>query len=108
MTKSIVCTVIGGSLVGAIAFFAPHFLIGIFVFMIVVRLLHGCCGRHHGCCGGGHHHRFEMMDKIRSMSDAEYAEFKNIHQGGCCSSKHNHHGNCCKSDNCCESTEKTK
>jgi hypothetical protein len=108
MTKSILCAVIGGMLVGATAFFAPHFLIGIFVFMLVVRLLRGCCGRHHGCCGGGRQGKFEILDKIRKMTDEEFSEFKNTHQGGCCSSKHNYHGNCCKSDNCGETTEKSK
>jgi hypothetical protein len=86
MTKSILKVVAAGIAIGAIAFFMPKLLIGIFIFAILMRLIfcrtgHGHCGHQHGM------HRFEMADKIRSMSETEYAEFKNNHSFGCCNHK---------------------
>jgi len=110
MTKSILCTVVTGILVGAAAFFMPHLLLGVFIFFGIIGLLHCGC-RRHGCCGHGRNHRFEMMDKIRSMSDEEYSEFKNNHGRGCCSSHHSHGNDCCStnhsdSKDCCSSDSK--
>lgn len=108
MTRSILRAVIIGVIVGAMAFFMPHLLLGILVFMFLIRLF--CCGgRGHGCCGHGyrHGHRqgrlFYMADKIRSMSEEEYAEFKEKMGGECCNSD----SDCCGSKStksaCCES-----
>ncbi len=98
MTKSILCAVIGGILVGAVAFFMPHLLFGIIIFFAIFRILHCCCRSRHSCCGssyGGHNHDrlFYMSDKIRKMSDVEYAEFKTHKGGGCCNS--GYHSHCC-------------
>jgi len=86
MTKSILKVVAAGIAIGTIAFFMPKLLVGIFILAILIRLIfcrkgHGHCGHHHGM------HRFEMGDKIRSMSDAEYTEFKNMHSFGYCKNK---------------------
>ena len=83
MTKSILKVVVAGIAIGAIAFFMPKLLLGIFIFAILMRLIfyrkaHGWCGQHHNML------RFAMADKIRSMSEAEYVEFKNNHSFGCC------------------------
>jgi len=97
MTKSILCTVVTGILVGAAAYFMPHLLLGVFIFVGIIGLLHCGC-RRHGCCGHGRNHRFEMIDKIRSMSEEEYAEFKNNHGKACCSRYHSDSNGCCSSD----------
>jgi len=84
MTKSILCTVIIGLVVGAAAFFVPKMLLGIVLFFAAMRLFHCCCHRHHS------RGRFYMADKIRTMSDEEYAEFKTQMVGGCCNSGYQH------------------
>ena len=82
MTRSILKTVFVGIIIGALAYFMPKLLVGIFIFSLIMRLFcrcgHGHCGGHRG---GG---RLAMLDKIRTMSDEEYAEFKNNHGRGCC------------------------
>ena len=82
MTKSILKSVIIGVLFGAMAFFIPKLLVGILLFGLVMKLLRSCCGGR-GCCGG-RHHGLEMMDKIRSMDDAEYAAYKESKSKPCC------------------------
>ncbi len=102
MTKSILCTVTTGILVGATAFFMPHLLLGIFIFFIIIRLLH-CGRRRHGCCGTSSRHErlFYMADKIRKMTDEEYAEFKTKMGGGCCNSGYHSHCGCGSKCKCC-------
>ena len=99
MTKSILCTVTIGILVGVAAFFMPHLLLGIIIFFAIIRMLHCGCRSRRGCCGssyGGHHHEklFYMADKIRKMSEEEYAEFKTKMSGGCCDSGYHSHSHC--------------
>ncbi len=107
MTRSILRAVVCGVMVGALAFFMPHLLLGIFVFFFIVRLFH--CGRRgHGCCGHGHYHghserMFYLADKVRKMSEEEYAEFKEKMGGGdCCNSESECCGSKSKSSACCE------
>jgi len=98
MARSIFGVVVGGVIVGALAFFMPHLLLGIFVLFFIVRLLH-CCGRGHGCYGHGYHHGhghdrlFYMADRIRKMSEEDYAEFK-TKMGGGYNGYHSHGGHC--------------
>ena len=100
MTRSILKTVFVGIIIGALAFFMPKLLVGIFISSLIMRLFcrcgHGRCGGYHG---GG---RLAMLDKLRAMSDEEYAEFKNNHGRGCCHSKQK-----CDSDAKCETNSKT-
>jgi hypothetical protein len=120
MTRSILGTVLCGVIVGALAFFMPHLLIGLFILCIIVKAFH-CCGRRRGCCGHGrfyghgHERLFYMADKIRKMTEEEYEEFKNKMGGGCCDSGYHSHGHCCGSTSseekeCCQAKkeEKTK
>jgi hypothetical protein len=103
MTKSILCTVIIGILVGATAFFVPKMLLGIFIFCAVMRLFHCCCHRHHS------RGRFHMADNIRAMSDEEYADFKAQMVGSYCNSGYHHHQHCgCKSQGKGKCTSKDK
>lgn len=111
MTRIIVKAVIGGLVVGALAFFLPKLLIGLVLFCIVIGAFHGCCGRHRW---GGHHRfgskqMFYLADRVRKMSDEEYEEFKTVFGDDCCSSGHHHHRHCCDSpyseDECCKKTD---
>ena len=120
MKHSIICVILTGIALGALFFFMPKLVVGIFIFFAIVRLLHcgnrrrrckgygyyehgyqhGCeCGPGYrmddDCCGAGygehhfhdyhhHHHHHPMQgqmfywaDKVRSMSEEEYTEFKN-------------------------------
>ncbi len=106
MTRSILRAVVCGVIVGALAFFVPHLLLGILVFFFVVRLFHCCGHRRHGCCGHGYHHGhserlFYLADRVRKMTDEEYTEFKQKMGGDCCGSD----SDCCGS-NCCGSKSK--
>lgn len=100
MTKTIVKAVIGGLIVGALAFFVPKALIGLLVFCLIVSAFHCCGHRHHGC---GHHRfgskqLFYFADKIRKMSDEEYEEFKTVFGYECC--QNDHHHRCCSTKEC--------
>jgi len=103
--KAVVC----GAIIGALAFFVPHFLIGIMILFLIVRMFH-CCGGH-GYRRHGHKmkHLFVMADLIRKMNDEEYAEFKaNMSDDDNCGC-HSHWGRgCCgsKSDKACCETKK--
>ena len=107
MTVSILRAVVCGVIVGALAFFVPHLLLGIIVFAGLVTLFH-CGGRRHGCCGHGHYHghserMFYLADKIRKMSEEEYAEFKEKMGGGdCCNSDSSCCGSHSRNSSCCE------
>lgn len=101
MTKTIVKAVIGGLIVGTLAFFVPKVLIGLLVFCLIMSAFH-CCGHRHRC--GGHHRfgskqMFYLADKIRKMSDEEYEEFKTVFGDDCCQNGHHHHG-CCSTKEC--------
>jgi len=114
MTRTVLHAVICGIIVGALAFFVPKLLIGLFILSIICRAFH-CCGRAYRCCGHGHGHQrmFYMADRIRKMSDAEYEEFKTNMGGGCCDNGYHHHNHCCggsKSEDkeCCKTEKKEK
>jgi len=101
MTKSILKTVFVGIVIGALAFFMPRLLIGIFIFALIMRLFCRC--GHRQCGGHLRGGKLHMLDKIRSMSDEEYIEFKSMHGRGCCHSKQ-----MCDSESKCCSDSKSK
>lgn len=81
MTKSILKTVVFGSLVGAALFFMPKILVSIFLFFVLIRLL---VGRRMGH-GRFNKYQFVYADKIRNMNEDEYSEFKNkMETRSCC------------------------
>lgn len=122
MRHSIISVILTGILVGALFFFMPKLVLGIFIFFIIIRLLHigfmghrwyghgyyghGYGGRCDCGCGYGygddcncekdyehhHHHNhhhgykhgnnFQWADKIRSMSEEDYAAFKSKMEKG--------------------------
>ncbi|MCC6371304.1 MAG: hypothetical protein IT236_09895 [Bacteroidia bacterium] len=92
MTKSILKTVVFGALVGAALFFAPKFIIGLCIFFGIMRLFMFGRMRHHAM------YQYVMADKVRNMSDEEFARFKNNMFGAQGHCNHNydrghcHHG----------------
>jgi len=106
MTRSILKTVLCGLILGALAFFVPKLLLGLIILGFIVKAMH--------CCGHGHRRQrmFYMADKIRNMSEEEYAEFKTNMGGGCCNNEYHHHGHCCggsktEGKECCKSKKET-
>lgn len=113
MTRTIVRAVIGGILVGALAFFVPKLVLGLIIFFMIIHAFHCCGGRHH--CGGhrfGSKQMFYLADRIRKMSDEEFEEFKTVFGDDCCSNGHHYHGHCCGSkasdEECCKSDKQSK
>jgi hypothetical protein len=111
MKRSIFGPIIFGILLGAAAFFAPFFLLkAVFFFMIIGFIMRMFWWRRHGW-----HHRYQYQlayaDKIRSMSDEEYAGFKNKFKScgdyyhGRCAANYTEHG-CCynRCDKNCDNT----
>lgn len=121
MTRSIFGVVLGGIIVGVLAFFVPHLLIGIFILALIIRALHFSMG--HGYYGHRSGRLFYMADRIRKMSEEEYAEFKEKMGGGFYGGYHGHYHSHCgcgggcgcncgcnsKSEKCdCEAKKETK
>lgn len=101
MTRSILKTVFIGILIGVTAFFVPKMLLGVFTFFAVMCLFHSCAHRRH------HGRLLYMADKVRLMSEEEYAEFKTNMGSGCRNSNHHHHSHCgCKSKSKCNAKSK--
>ncbi len=83
MATTIFKSILIGILMGTMIFFAPGFIIGLAITMLIFRLMIG--GRMRG--GRYKEYRLAFADKVRSMSDEEYEQFK--------SKVHNHRGHCC-------------
>jgi len=83
MNKSIFKTIIAGALAGAALFFMPFFLLRVFAFFLIAgtffRFFIGRGLRR----GFGPGVRPAFADKIRSMSDEEYNQFKQKAQQNC-------------------------
>ena len=81
MINSILKAIVIGILAGTTIFFMPKFLVSAIILLIVIKLLFGRGRRHMYHHRFGRHrfgdHRFAFADKIRSMNDDEYSEFKN-------------------------------
>ena len=151
MRHSIFSVILLGILLGAMLFFMPHLVVGIFIIFVIIRLLHvafmghgyyghgyyghgfgrecdygyrygrgyepdcNCgCGpqydrehdfhqqHHYGHhCGHGpmHEHLFYWVDKVRNMSDEEFAEFKNKMDKGFGYGNRGRHADSFKKDN---------
>ncbi|MBI3240505.1 MAG: hypothetical protein HYZ43_16950 [Flavobacteriia bacterium] len=83
MATTLLKSILIGALTGAILFFAPGFIFGLFLTFLIFRLMIG--RRMHR--GRFSEYRLAFADKVRSMSDEEYAQFKN--------NMHTHHHHCC-------------
>jgi hypothetical protein len=88
MKKSIFKPIIAGVLAGAALFFMPFFLLRVFAFFLIAgaffRFFIGRRMRKHGF-----DIRPAFADRIRSMSDEEYNQFKQQSQQRC-SNWHSH------------------
>ncbi len=87
MTRSILKPILAGILIGAALFFLPFFLLRVLiVFLIIGGLFRLFGGRgFRGRYGRGFHPAF--ADRIRSMSDEEYNQYKQ--RIGSCGSNNN-------------------
>lgn len=83
MATTILKSILIGALMGAMIFFAPGFIIGLALTMLIFRLMMGRRMR------GGRYGEYKLVfaDKVRSMSDEEYEQFK--------SKVHDHKHRCC-------------
>lgn len=79
MSQSILKPILFGTLFGALAFLMPFFLLKVLFFFLIAGVLFRVFARRRfGPHGGGYHLAF--ADRIRNMSDEEYAAFKNRYQ----------------------------
>lgn len=89
MTTSVLKTIAIGVLLGALAFFAPFIIISFLIIGLIMRLSF----RHRFAHGHYGNYKLAFADKIRSMSEDEYAGFKTKlsanHCGPCGSMKTN-------------------
>ncbi|WP_114792171.1 hypothetical protein U0035_10005 [Niabella yanshanensis] len=84
MNRSILKPVIAGALIGAALFFIPFFVLRVAVFVLIVGLLFRLFGRRSWGPGSRRQERFtRFADKVRNMTDEEYAQFKERFQYGC-------------------------
>lgn len=84
MKKSILKPIAAGMLIGAIAFIMPFFLLRAFLFILIIGgLIRLFAGRRFGRGFGGARFRPVFADKIRNMSEDEYAQFKQKFQRRC-------------------------
>ncbi|MDH4473876.1 MAG: hypothetical protein QE487_14820 [Fluviicola sp.] len=83
MATTLLKSILIGTLMGAMIFFAPGFIIGLFITFLIFRLMIGRKMR-----GGKYgEYRLAFADKVRSMNDEEYEQFKsnvNTHHRHCC------------------------
>jgi hypothetical protein len=96
MNRSIFKTIVFGSLFGALAFAAPFFLVRtFFLFLIVGGLLRLFVGARFRCRGM---YVPVFADKIRNMSDDEYAAFRERFNGGGCGRRNRFNNETFKTD----------
>lgn len=89
MNRSIFKPIVFGVMFGAAAFFVPFFLVKVIFFFMIISFIF----RMFWWTGRGHHMNYHMAyaDKLRNMSEEEYAAFKSkTGRGNCC----NHYGYC--------------
>jgi len=87
MKMSIFKPILFGVLFGAGLFFVPFLLLKVLFFILLISFICRIFWRRSGGWKHRTHYNLAFADKLRSMSDEQYAEFKN----------NNYQGN----DNCC-------
>ncbi len=84
MNKSILKTIVAGILLGSAAFYMPFFLIRGFLFILIIgAILRLFVRPRFGKRFSGRGFQMVFADKIRTMSDEEYAGFKQGSGGHC-------------------------
>lgn len=86
MNKSILKTIAAGILLGAAAFYMPFFLIRTLLFILIIAALLRLFVRPRF---GGRGFQVAFANKIRTMSDEEYAGFKKKLESRCGKSNDN-------------------
>ena len=80
MTKSVLLAIGKGILIGGLLFVIPKIMLGIALLFFLVKLLFYKRISRKWKSGN----RFAFADKMRSMSDEAYEEFKSNYKGHCC------------------------
>ena len=84
MNRNILKPIIAGALIGAALFFIPFFVLRVVTVVLIVGLLFRLFGRRAWGPGSRRQERFtRFADKVRNMTDEEYAQFKERFQYGC-------------------------
>lgn len=84
MNQSIFKPILFGVLFGAALFFAPFFLLKVIFFIALISFLCRVFFWRRGSWNHYRHYNLAFADKLRGMSDAQYAEFKNRFNDDCC------------------------
>ena len=84
MNRQIIKPIIGGLLIGAALFFLPFFVLKVLVFFLFIGLLFRLFGWRHYRGPRG----WALADKIRTMSDEEYNNYKTKWRRESCHSYH--------------------
>lgn len=84
MNISILKPIVAGIIIGAALFFMPFFVLRVAVVVLIVGALIRLFGGRRFGRGAGRRGMFPAFaDKIRNMSDEEYAQFRQRFQYGC-------------------------
>ncbi|HTG55978.1 MAG TPA: hypothetical protein VL943_06920 [Niabella sp.] len=84
MNRNILKPIIAGALIGAALFFIPFFVLRVVTVVLIVGLLFRLFGRRAWGPGSRRQERFaRFADKVRNMTDEEYAQFKDRFQYNC-------------------------
>ena len=84
MNNQLLKTILIGALLGAALFFLPFFILKVFVIFLLFGIFFRFFGRHRGYRGYRGPWGWAYADKIRNMSDEEYATFKERMSRGRC------------------------
>lgn len=79
MNARIIKPIIAGLIIGAALFFAPFFVLKVLAVLLLIGLVFRLFGRRRYRGPGG----WAYADKIRTMSDEEYQQFKSRWGRGC-------------------------
>lgn len=81
MNLQLIKTIIGGAILGTALFYLPFFVLKVLVIILLIGVISKFFRRHRGYRGP---YGWAYADKIRSMSDDEYSEFKERLSHGKC------------------------
>lgn len=73
MNRQLIKTILGGALLGAALFYLPFFVLKVMVILLLIGFVSRFFGRRRGYKGP---FGWAYADKIRSMTEDEYADFK--------------------------------
>ena len=106
MNRSIFKPILFGVLFGTALFFAPFFLLKIIFFIVLISFLFRIFFWRRGGWNHYRHYNLAFADKLRGMSEEQYAEFKNNFNHTCCGHDYHSEKSATKTDNAEQSAEK--